>query len=87
MKLRTPDYRQFYKPGNTDQTDETPLSLLNKVLLAGLRALAEDGDYETLGALHLEKWWLMNENGLSTRYSPETGEREVYMMPDSPEQK
>ena len=79
IEMNVPDYRRLYKITDTWQTDETPLSLLDKVILAGLRALAEDGDYKTFGDVHHEKRWLMNANGLATRHNDETGEREIYM--------
>jgi len=77
--MKTPHYRRNYKTGHETQS---AYDLLTIIILAGLRALAEDGDYKTFGDVHHEKRWLMNENGLAHRYNPETGETEVYMPGD-----
>ena len=81
VEIRTPHYRRNYKAGHKNTS---ALDLLNTVIIAGLRMVAEREDFETLGELFREMDFLLQANGLSTRHNDETGEREVY-MPDGEE--
>lgn len=76
IEMKTPHYRRNYKDGHENAT---ALDLLNTVIIAGLRMVAEREDFETLGELFSEMDFLLQANGLSTRHNDETGEREVYM--------
>ena len=81
--MKTPRYRRHYK-GEHENATATALDLLNTVIIAGLRMVADREDFETLGELFSEMDFLLQANGLSTRHNDETGEREVY-MPDGEE--
>jgi hypothetical protein len=73
--MKTPHYRRNYKAGHKNTS---ALDLLNTVIIAGLRMVAEREDFQTLGELFHEMDFLMQANGLATRHNDETGEREVY---------
>ena len=79
--MNIPHYRRNYKAGHKNTS---ALDLLNTVIIAGIRMVAEREDFETLGELFSEMDFLLQANGLSTRHNDETGEREVY-MPDGEE--
>ena len=72
MTKPIPHYRRNYKAGHEGQTAH---ELLTTVLLAGLRWVAREGDFETYGELFREVDFLLNENNVPT--SSEEAERRV----------